>query len=150
MRNLDLSGSLGLSISSENTGAGMSKTYSARGCGWLRLRGSIATKTKKSGSMLKARIGREQLVFASDNLSANPNACSRISSFCKPFRSHLRHPHPRAESVFEKALRCFLEILKSEGSRQMQISKEGRCSFTLSTTGEVYGYCGGMEALFCR
>ena len=52
----------------------MSKTYSARGCGWLRLRGSMATKTKKSGTMLKAEIGRGKLVFASDNPPANFNA----------------------------------------------------------------------------
>ena len=77
-----MSGRPELTKSSENTGAEVSKTYSAWGCGWLRLRGSMATKTKKSGSMLKAGIGREQLVFASDNLSANPNACSRISRFC--------------------------------------------------------------------
>ena len=59
---------------SENTGAGMSKTYSARGCGWLRLRGSMATKTTKSGTMLKAEIGRGQLVCASDKPPANFNA----------------------------------------------------------------------------
>ena len=103
-----------MSIFSENTGAGMSKTYSARGCGWLRLRGSMATKTTKSGSVLKAGIGREQLVFASDNLSANPNACSRISSFCKPFRSHLRHPHPRAERFSKR---------RSAVSRSTQVGK---------------------------
>ena len=31
--------------------------------------------------MLKAEIGREQLSFASNNLSANFNACHRISIF---------------------------------------------------------------------
>ena len=49
---------------------------------------------------------------------------------------------------FEKALRCFLEVLKSEGPDQMQISKEQGRSFALSTTGEVCGLCGGRKFYF--
>ncbi|OUN32274.1 hypothetical protein B5G27_15730, partial [Lachnoclostridium sp. An76] len=51
---------------SENSEAQISKTYSARVCGWLRLRGSGAAKTKKSGTMLKAESSRAQLGVASD------------------------------------------------------------------------------------
>ena len=46
----------------------------------LRLR-SIEQKNTKSGNMLKTEIDREELGFASDNLSANFNTCSRILIF---------------------------------------------------------------------
>ena len=63
-----------MSKSDENSEAGMSKTYSDRVCGWLRLRSTRLSKTTKFGTMLKTEIGRGQLVFASDNPSANFNA----------------------------------------------------------------------------
>ena len=42
--------------------------------GWLRLRGSRAAKTKKSGNMLKTEISRWQLAFGSDDPPADLNA----------------------------------------------------------------------------
>ena len=42
-------------------------------------------KTTKSGNMLKSGIRREELGFASDTLSSDPNACPLISTFS---RSH--------------------------------------------------------------
>ena len=52
--------------------------------------------------MLKTEIGREQLDFVSDNLSANFNACSRIFIFLSSI-SKSPHPptHPR-RNIFEK------------------------------------------------
>ena len=63
-----------MNITFENSEACLSKTYSARVCGWLRLQGSVAAKTKKSGTMLKAEISREQLGVASDKPPADLNA----------------------------------------------------------------------------
>ncbi len=50
--------------------------------------------------MLKTEIGREQLDFVSDNLSANFNACSRIFIFLSSI-SKSPHPptHPRRNIV---------------------------------------------------
>lgn len=58
--------------------------------------------------MLKMEIGREQLGFASDNLSANFDACSRIFIFLSsiPKSPHLP-THPRRK-VFEKTPAAFL------------------------------------------
>ena len=50
------------------------ENLSARVCGWLRLRGSVAAKTKKSGTMLKTGISRAQLGVASDKPPAAFNA----------------------------------------------------------------------------
>ena len=56
---------------------------------------SWAIKTKKSWNMLKTGIGRGQLSFASDNPSAYPNACPRISSFYNPIPQSPQTPaHP--------------------------------------------------------
>ncbi len=43
-----------------------------------------AGKTTKSGNTLKPGIRREELGFASDNLSSDPNACPLISTFSRP------------------------------------------------------------------
>ena len=59
---------------SENTEVDLPNTYSARVCGWFRLRGSRTAKTKKSGTMLKTEISRRQLAFGSDNPFADLNA----------------------------------------------------------------------------
>ena len=67
-------------------------------------------KITKSGNMLKTEIGREQLSFASNNLSANFNACYRISIFLRSIPKSPQPPaHPRRKA-FEKALRCFLGL----------------------------------------
>ena len=64
-------------------------------------------KITKSGNMLKAEIGREQLSFASNNLSANFNAYYRISIFLRSIPKSPQPPtHPHRKAV-EKALRCF-------------------------------------------
>ena len=67
-------------------------------------------KITKSDNMLKTEIGREQLSFASNNLSANFNACYRISIFLRSIPKSPQPPaHPRRKA-FEKALRCFLGL----------------------------------------
>ncbi|HJD33652.1 MAG TPA: hypothetical protein H9911_03800 [Candidatus Mediterraneibacter tabaqchaliae] len=43
-----------------------------------------AGKTTKSGNTLKPGIRREELGFASDNLSSDPNAYPLISTFSRP------------------------------------------------------------------
>ena len=71
--------------------------------------------------MLKAEIGREQLGFASNNLSANFNACHRISIFLSSIPKSPQPPTPPRRKAVEKALRCFLDLLKTAGaSRHMQ------------------------------
>ena len=78
----------------------MSKTYSARGYGWHRLR---------SMSTLKPGIRREELGSASDTLSSGPNACPLISTFSKPHSEVASTTHiPALKGSSEKALRCFL------------------------------------------
>ena len=63
-----------MSKSDENTEAGCVE-YVFRACvGLASAPLHEASKTIKSGTMLRAEIGREQLAFVSDNLSANFNA----------------------------------------------------------------------------
>ena len=71
-------------------------------------------KITKSGNMLKAEIGREQLGFASNNLSANFNACHRISIFLSSIPKSPQPPTPPRRKAVDKALRCFL-ILRIPG-----------------------------------
>ena len=72
-------------------------------------------KITKSGNMLKAEIGREQLSFALNNLSANFNACHRVSIFLSSIPKSPQAPAPPRRKMFEKALRCFLDLLKTAG-----------------------------------
>ena len=52
--------------------------------------------------MLKTEIGREQLDYVSDNLSANFNTCSRIFIFLSSISKSPYPPtHPR-RNIFEK------------------------------------------------
>ena len=52
--------------------------------------------------MLKTEIGREQLGFASDNLSANFNTCSRVFIFLSSIPKSPHPPTPSRRKVFEK------------------------------------------------
>ena len=74
MINLDLPGSLGVSKADENTEAGgVDDVF--RAC--VRVASAPlheASKTIKSGTMLRAEIDRGQLAFVSDNPPANFNA----------------------------------------------------------------------------
>ncbi len=53
--------------------------------------------------MLKTEIGREQLGFASNNLSANFNTCSRIFIFLSSISSRRIRQHIPAETFSTKA-----------------------------------------------
>ena len=71
---MDLPGSLRLSKSDENTEAGCFE-YVFRACvGVASAPLHEASKTIKSGTMLRAEIGRGHLAFVSDNPPANFNA----------------------------------------------------------------------------
>ena len=75
MINLDLPGSLGVSKADENTEAGGGVDDVFRACvGVASAPLHEASKTIKSGTMLRAEIGRGQLAFVSDNPPANFNA----------------------------------------------------------------------------
>ena len=74
-----------------------------------------AGKTTKSGNTLKPGIRREELGFASDNLSSDPNAYPLISTFSRPHSEVASTTHIPALNGFEKALRCFLVLLRTEG-----------------------------------
>ena len=75
-----------------------------------------AGKTTKSGNTLKPGIRREELGFASDNPSSDPNAYPLISTFSKPHSEVTSTTHlPELKGGSEKALRCFLVWLKTEG-----------------------------------
>ena len=72
--------------SSENTGADVSKTYSARGVGGFGSGAPWQQKLKKSGTMLKAESGREQLIcndFCQVKFSESHNI---LLSFTKAIR----------------------------------------------------------------
>ena len=64
-----------------------------------------AGKTTKSGNTLKPGIRREELGFASDTLSSDPNACPLISTFSKPHSEVASTTHIPALKGFRK--RCF-------------------------------------------
>ena len=71
--------------------------------------------------MLKAEIGREQLSFASNNLSANFNACHRISIFLRSIPKSPQPPHPRAERRSKRRSAVFFFCAdREEPSRHMQ------------------------------
>ena len=73
-------------------------------------------KHPKTGNTLKAGIRREDLGSASDTLSSDPNACPLISTFSRPHSEVASTIHiPALKGSFEKALRCFLVFLKTEG-----------------------------------
>ncbi len=91
-----------------------------------------AGKTTKSGNTLKTGIGRGQLGFASDNPSSKPNACPLISTFSKPHSEVTSATHiPALKGSFEKALRCFLVLLKTEGPPT-------NAAFTNAVEGELF------------
>ena len=78
-------------------------------------------KITKSGNMLKAEIGREQLSFASNNLSANFNACHRISIFLSSIPKSPQPPIPRAERRSKRRSAVFsIYSRQQEPSRHMQ------------------------------
>ena len=61
-----------------------------------------AGKTTKSGNTLKAGIRREELGFASDTPSSDPNACPLISTFSKPHSEVASTTHIPALKGFRK------------------------------------------------
>ena len=91
-----------------------------------------AGKTTKSGNTLKPGIRREELGSASDTLSSAPNACPLISIFSKPHSEVTSATHILAlKGSFEKALRCFLVLLKTEGLPT-------NAAFTNAVEGELF------------
>ena len=60
--------------------------------------------------MLKTEIGREQLSFASNNLSANFNACHRISIFLSSIPKSPQPPTPRAERRSKRRFAVFWDL----------------------------------------
>ena len=86
-------------------------------------------KHPKTGNTLKAGIRREELGSASDTLSSDPNACPLISSFSKPHSEVASTTHiPALKGSFEKALRCFLVLFKTEGKCSVY-KRSGRGAF---------------------
>ena len=76
--------------------------------------------------MLKAEIGREQLSFASNNLSANFNACHRISIFLSSIPKSPQPPTPRAERRSKRRSAVFsIYSRQQESSRHMQDFERG-------------------------
>ena len=67
-------------------------------------------KITKSDNMLKTEIGREQLSFASNNLSANFNACHRISIFLSSIPKSPQPPTPRAERRSKRRSAVFWDL----------------------------------------
>ncbi len=89
-------------------------------------------KHPKTGNTLKAGIRREELGSASDTLSSDPNACPLISTFSKPHSEVASTTHiPALKGSFEKALRCFLVLFKTEGPPT-------NAAFTNAVEGELF------------
>ena len=65
--------------------------------------------------MLKSGIRREELGFASDTLSSDPNACPLISTFSKPHSEVASTTHIPALKDFRKGASLFSGFLKPEG-----------------------------------
>ena len=77
--------------------------------------------------MLKAEIGREQLSFASNNLSANFNACHRISIFSTFHSEVTSATHTPAQKGVRKGAPLFSRLAQVGKSLpgRCRISKEG-------------------------
>ena len=74
-----------------------------------------ASITTKSGTMLKAETGRRQLGFASDNPPCQFQRIVPDFSYTKLHSEVASTTHIPALNGFEKALRCFLVLLRTEG-----------------------------------
>ena len=80
-----------------------------------------AGKTTKSGNTLKPGIRREELGFASDNLSSDPNAYPLISTFSKPHSEVASTTHiPALKGVPKRRFAVFWFCLDRKVPRQMQ------------------------------
>ena len=73
-----------------------------------------AGKTTKSGNTLKPGIRREELGFASDNPSSDPNACPLISIFSKPHSEVASTTHTSALKRFRKDAQRFSTFIRPE------------------------------------
>ena len=80
-----------------------------------------AGKTTRSWNTLKAGIRREELGFASDNLSSDPNACPLISTFSKPHSEVASTTHLPALKGFRKGAPLFSGLAQDGRSPQQML-----------------------------